>query len=96
MPTRGRLYLAEPDSYKFFTHLIEINPDTGATKRIDLPFLAEDLVFDNEGHIYLRTVNKVVRFHFKTWREIPWDYGEARKAVGGWGGTGKTMPSEVG
>jgi hypothetical protein len=92
-PTRGRLYLAEPDSYKFFTHLIEIDPNTGATKRIDLPFQAEDVAFDNEGHIYLRTVNKVVRFHFKTWREIPWDYGEARKRVGGWGGTGKTMPS---
>ncbi len=91
-PTQGKLYLAEPDTYKFFTELIEIDPNSGATKKLELPFMAEDLVFDHEGHVYLRTVNKVVRFDFKTWREIPWDYGEERPRVGGWGGTGKTMP----
>jgi hypothetical protein len=35
---------------------------------------------DIEGNIYLRTDKEVVRYDTKTWREVPWDYGERRKA----------------
>jgi hypothetical protein len=40
--------------------------------------MAEDLTFDIDGLAYLRQrkPQRVVRFDTKSWREIPWDYGE--------------------
>ena len=47
-----------------------------------MPFDAEDMAFDADGRIYLRTHDLVVRYEMPTWREIPFDYGREQKGVG--------------
>lgn len=83
-PATGLLYVAEGDSgvMKSFKQLVEIDPKTGLVKLIDLPFTAEDLAFDLNGLVYLRTDTDIVRYNFETWREVPFDYGEERTSVG--------------
>jgi hypothetical protein len=105
-PQNGRLYVAEADwkaNGKSFHELIEIDPRRGRHRIIPIPFNAEDLCFDLNGMIYLRTVNVVARYNASTWREVPYDYGEQRSGVGfgWWGGTKKAnlvscivMPSD--
>ncbi|PCJ52583.1 MAG: hypothetical protein COA79_23550 [Planctomycetota bacterium] len=82
-PANGNVYLAEGDggTGKSFRQLIELNPKTGNNKTIELPFDAEDICFDIDGHIYLRTGKLVARYNTKNWKEIPWDYGEERQNV---------------
>ncbi len=81
-PDDGMLYVGEDKGFcKSFDNMIRIDPATGQTKKIFLPFDAEDLVFDQEGRIYMRTDTLVMRFDFKDRREIPWDYGEERAKV---------------
>jgi len=63
---------------KAFNQLVEIRPATGRVRLVDLPMGAEDLCFDRDGVIYLRTDTVVARFDPTTWREVPWDYGEER------------------
>ena len=53
-----------------------IDPETGELKFIPLPFNAEEIVFDQHGMAYLRTTDVVARYDSRTWREVPWDYGE--------------------
>ena len=67
--------------YKSNSVILEIDPETGKTTPIKMPFDAEDICFDKDGVIYLRTDIEVVRYDLATWREIPWDYGEERKQV---------------
>lgn len=88
-PKNRRLYLFE----KLATHqMVEINPDTGKVKIVELPFEAEDLCFDINGHAYLRTGSIVARYDARTWREVPWDYGEERESVTiGWGKAAKVI-----
>jgi hypothetical protein len=43
---------------------------------------AESVIFDLTGNAYLRDARMVMCFDPKTWREIPWDYGEERPSVG--------------
>ena len=45
------------------------------------PHSGEDLCFDLDGLLYLRTMNTVGRFDFESGREVPWDYGEERAQV---------------
>ena len=81
-PRTGKLYVAEDSGFgKSFFELIEIDPASGKSKLVEMPFDAEDICFDSEGMIYLRTDTLVVRYDFTSWREIPWDYGEERKDV---------------
>ncbi|HLX63653.1 MAG TPA: hypothetical protein VKX17_20450 [Planctomycetota bacterium] len=82
-PKSGKLYAAEGDSFdqKAFKQLVELDPETGAVRLVDLPFDAEDMCFDHLGQAYLRTISVVARYDADTWREIPWDYGEERAAV---------------
>ncbi|MHC4916514.1 MAG: NHL repeat-containing protein [Planctomycetota bacterium] len=80
----GKLYVAEPDSgpaNKAYKQLVEVDPATGRRRLLDLPFNAEDLCFDKEGLAYLRSTAVVVRYDTRTWREVPWDYGEKFNAV---------------
>jgi NHL repeat-containing protein len=83
-PANGKLYVAE--SYtkegKSFKDLIEVDPDTGSTRLVQIPFHSEDMAFDLDGHAYLRSADVLARYDSRTWREIPFDYGEQRKAVG--------------
>jgi hypothetical protein len=83
-PKDGRFYLAEPDAGvgKSTGQLLEVKPETGKVRKIELPFDAEDIAFDLEGMAYLRARTDIGRFDPRGWREIPWDYGEERKDVG--------------
>ena len=83
-PKTEKLYVGEADSGvgKSFKELIEISPATGKVKLVQLPYAAEDIAFDVNGLIYLRSDNSVVRYDMASWREIPWDYGEERDNVG--------------
>lgn len=77
-PVRGHLYVAEGKqaSGKSFDTLLRIEPETGKVTEVTLPFDAEDMCFDSEGLIYLRTFYVVARYNPVDWREVPWDYGE--------------------
>jgi DNA-binding beta-propeller fold protein YncE len=63
-----------------FSTLWEVVPASGAVRKRTLPVSsAEDMAFDLDGRAYLRQIKgyqRVVRYDPKTWREIPWDYGE--------------------
>jgi len=44
-----------------------------------MPFDAEDMCFDRNGLVYLRTYNALARYDMSVpgkWREVPWDYGD--------------------
>jgi hypothetical protein len=83
-PVNEKLYVAEGDAgvMKSCGQLLEIDPGTGKLRFIDVPFDAEDFCFDLNGLIYMRTDHEVGRFDFRSWREVPWDYGEERPPVG--------------
>ncbi|KKK68890.1 hypothetical protein LCGC14_2939530, partial [marine sediment metagenome] len=55
---------------------------TGKIELVDISFDAEDICFDLNGLAYLRNDKEVVRYDPRSWREVPWDYGEQRQAVG--------------
>ena len=80
-PASGRLYVAEGDSgvMKSFNQLVEIDPRSGRTRLVDLPLGSEDMCFGPDGVAYLRTDKIVARYDSRSWREIPWDYGEERQ-----------------
>ncbi len=88
-PKTGICYLAEGDGSaigKSFKELHELDHRTGRVRRIQIPLNAEDMTFDHNGLAYLRSINVVARYDpSQGWREVPWDYGEARRNVGyGW------------
>ena len=97
-PATGKLSVGEADSgptIKAFKRLLEIDPATGAIRLVPLPFNALDAAFDLDGLIYLRTTDVVVRYDPRTWREVPWDYGERLEKVT-CGIYGKTAPAIAG
>ena len=67
-------------------HVVELDPQTGKDRFVNLPFGAEDLCFDSQGLAYLRTGDLVARYDSADWREVPWDYGEERQGVAHCGG----------
>lgn len=91
-PRSGDLYVAEGQCGvgKAFTTVVRIRPDTGKCKEIELPISPEEMAIDAQGHAYLRTTEAVVRYDIRSWREVPFDYGEERKTQfasgckGGW------------
>lgn len=79
-PKNQRLYIAEGRHNflgKAFKEIKEVDPISGKTVKVDLPFDAEDMTFDQKGFAYLRTLSTVARYDISTnpWREVPWDYG---------------------
>ncbi|MCX7803906.1 MAG: hypothetical protein N3A38_01820 [Planctomycetota bacterium] len=85
-PATGMLYLTEGHSGalgKMFREIVEIAPDTGRARLVQIPFDAEDIFFDHNGFAYLRDFLVTVRYDPRDWREIPWDYGERRANVTG-------------
>ena len=80
-PTDGTLYVGEGDSgvAKAFTRLVRIDPDTERVKILELPMSAEDMAIDTQRMVYLRTTEVIGRFDLRTWREVPFDYGERRQ-----------------
>lgn len=91
-----KLYVGEADSgatTKCWMELIEIDPETVKTKIVKLPINPQDMAFDLNGLIYLRTMGVVARFEMDTWKEVPFDYGSEKDRVGGEGGRkGATSP----
>ncbi|MCK6472758.1 MAG: hypothetical protein L6R28_13530 [Planctomycetes bacterium] len=76
-PATGKLY-ADPAG-RHFSSLLEIDPATGKTGRLELPVTCEDMAFDRDGYAYLKTFTELVRYNPASWREIPFDYGEERE-----------------
>ncbi|GMV84041.1 MAG: hypothetical protein AMXMBFR7_52250 [Planctomycetota bacterium] len=90
-PVNGMLYLAEADSApttKASNRWLEIDPNSGGIKVIEMPFNAIDAAFDINGMVYLRNTDVIVRYDPVTWQEIPFDYGEDFQALGNDGGIG--------
>jgi DNA-binding beta-propeller fold protein YncE len=90
-PKTGKLYVAEADSgptMKASNEWLEIDPAVGddSIKIVKLPFNALEGVFDLEGQVYLRNTDKIVRYEFPSFREVPWDYGEEIEKLGNDGG----------
>ncbi len=83
-PKTGLLYVAEGQTthYKAFKDILEIDPATGRIREIAVPFDAEDMAFDTDGNLYLRSHDLLVRYTMNTWREVPFDYGEQRERAG--------------
>ena len=98
-PITGRLYVAECDSgptMKASNSWLEIDPETGGIKVVDLPFNAMEGAFDLDGLVYLRNTDTIVRYKFPGFREVPWDYGEDREKFGNDGGINGKTTSIVG
>ena len=90
-PKSEKLYIGEADSApttKAFMELIEVDPVTSKTAIVKLPFNPQDIDFDINGLIYMRTMNVLGRFDLTSMKEIPFDYGDERAAVGCDGGIG--------
>jgi len=82
-PGNRLLHLAEDLGFgKSFKQMLQIDPETGRVKTLELPFDTEDIAFDMQGRAYLRTDRLVVRYDTETWQEVPWDYGEEHVNVG--------------
>jgi len=94
-PRDGMLYVMEGDTGvgKATFGLLKIDPNTGKTTTRRLPFATEEIAFDLNGLIYLRTDIAVGRYDSATWREVPYDYGEEMVHPGfnGDGGTGRAF-----
>lgn len=82
-PKTGKVYATQGQAFddKSFKTVLELDPTTGKSKLVELPFDAEDMCFDHEGYAYLRSIGVVMRFNPNGWREIPWDYGEEKAKV---------------
>lgn len=77
-PKRGHLYVTQGQaaSGKSGYDVTRIDPATGKTEMVELPFDAEDMCFDSDGLAYLRSFYYVARYEPVNWAEVPWDYGE--------------------
>ncbi|MDD4889437.1 MAG: SMP-30/gluconolactonase/LRE family protein, partial [Phycisphaerae bacterium] len=82
-PRTGKLCVME--SRISSSQVVEIDPETGAARLMDLPHAADDICFDMEGHVYLNAGSYVTRFNPDGLREVPWDYGEERTGLGAGG-----------
>jgi len=95
-PKSGKLYVAEQHypvniHSKAFWDLVCLDPDTGRGKIVRAPCSAEDLAFDTDGYLYLRTMSEIARFDPEGWREVPFDYGVELAQFGYQHGTTRVM-----
>ena len=86
-PADGCVYVAEQiqptvvADVQCFDQLVKIDPRTGRASMVGLPFDTEDLAFHPDGFAYLRTESVLTRYDSRTWREVPFDYGEEMPGV---------------
>lgn len=64
---------------KAFKEIIEIDVKTGKQQVHKIPFDSEDMTFDIDGFIYLKSINILARYEVESWREVPFDYGVEAK-----------------
>ncbi len=87
----GMLYAMDGGST---THqLLKIDPESGKVAVVELPFTAEDMAIDYEGHVLLRCDRVIGRYQLDTMREVPFDYGEERTAY--WSSMAKRKASLI-
>jgi len=91
----GELFDPSPLHITSMSDAARIDPETGKTEWINLPFDAEDMAFDMEGMAYLRTENRIARFDARIWREVPFDYGEEFASITTWGLRSATIMSAL-
>lgn len=99
-PATGKLYVAEADSGptgKSSNDWLEIDPAVGdkSIKVVKLPFNALEGTFDLNGLLYLRSTDKILRYTYPDFREVPWDYGEEFDKVGNDNGINGRSTSNV-
>ncbi|MCK6474580.1 MAG: hypothetical protein L6R28_22915 [Planctomycetes bacterium] len=82
-PRTGKLWVGDGSATIGFSWSlsVEIDPETGKEKLVELPFDCEQMVFDLEGQAYLRAKDRIVRYDPHSWREVPFDYGEEVSAL---------------
>ena len=82
-PRTGKLYVGDGSSGEGFSWSlsVEIDPATGKSRLVELPFDCEQMVFDIDGLAYLRARGTLVRYEPTGWREVPWDYGEEHDRI---------------
>jgi len=106
-PGDGCVYVGEhfdpaPIHMKSFNELVRISPDSGRISLVRIPCTAEDMAFGQDGLAYLRAgfgdrepMGAVLaRFDPRTWREVPFDYGEHHERVS-YQGYGETTAASV-
>ncbi len=79
-PKREILYVAEMFSFhNGYNTLAAIDIQTGAERLVRLPTRVQELGVDAKGRLYCRLNDGVVRYDPATWKELPFEHGEARK-----------------
>jgi hypothetical protein len=91
-PRNGMLYSTE--GY-VSGELIRVDPDSGKVSALRLPYEANEIAFDNSGHLYLRCDRLIGRFMVDGLREVPFDYGEERHAKWSSFTRGKSLISAI-
>ncbi|MCK6497918.1 MAG: hypothetical protein L6Q38_00395 [Nitrospira sp.] len=88
-PATGHLFVAESDAGaagpEAFATLQRLDPKTGQRDTVALPFDCQDMAFDHNGLAYLRGRNEIGRYDSRSWREVPFDYGEELDGVSFYG-----------
>jgi hypothetical protein len=72
----GDLHSPWPFHVTGFHTIPAVDTRTGRCRVVGLPFDTEDMAIDHAGRAYLRTADGIARFDAKSWREIPFDYGD--------------------
>ncbi len=72
----GMLYSHEGKMHQLW----KIDPASGKVSLVNLPYSTEDMAIDYEGHILLRCDRIIGRYTLDEMREVPFDYGEERRA----------------
>ncbi|PCJ58196.1 MAG: hypothetical protein COA79_13980 [Planctomycetota bacterium] len=82
-PTDGKLFVIEEQTGagKSFSTILKVDPNSGNISDYKLPHDCEDMLFDIDGLVYLKTDFEITRYDPKTWQQINWDYGVERKTI---------------
>ena len=79
-PAREILYVAEMYSFhNGFNALAAIDVNTASEKLVKLPTRVQELGMDAKGLLYCRLNDGVVRYDPATWKEVPFEHGQARE-----------------
>jgi hypothetical protein len=78
-PDDGKLYVGEAEAGvgKPFSRVLVIDPRNGRVRERTMPFDAEDMCFDRDGLVYLRTGKPVARYRAR--RPAPHALGRWRR-----------------
>jgi hypothetical protein len=89
----GTLYSNEDGNAA--ARLVRIDPDSGTVSELALPYVANEIAFDYEGHVLLRCNRLIGRYTIDGRREVPFDYGEDHHAQWASGAKGASLRSAI-